>query len=42
MGIPEFDLVIAFYGGSYSDRVSLVPQQEYVPKYILPAIKNAH
>ena len=38
MGIPELDLVIAFYGGNYSDRVLLIPQWVYVPQYILPAI----
>jgi CubicO group peptidase (beta-lactamase class C family) len=38
MGIPGLDLVIAFYCGNYSDRVSLVPQQIFVPKYILPAV----
>ena len=42
MGIPDLDLVIAFYGGSYSDRVALRPQQEYVPKYILAAAQEAH
>jgi CubicO group peptidase (beta-lactamase class C family) len=41
LGIPDLDLLIAFYGGSYSDRVSLRPQQEYVPKYILPAVQDA-
>jgi hypothetical protein len=35
-------LEIAFYGGSYSDRVALRPQQEYVPKYILAAAQEAH
>ena len=38
MGIPELDLVIAFYGGNYSDSVFLVPQRVYVPEYILPAV----
>jgi CubicO group peptidase (beta-lactamase class C family) len=38
MGIPELDLVIAFYGGNYGDPVLFVPQREYVPKYILPAV----
>ncbi len=38
MGIPELDLVIAFYGGNYSDPVMYVPQQVYVHKYILPAV----
>jgi len=40
MGIPELDLVIAFYGGNYSDRGTFVPQWVYVPQYILPAINN--
>ena len=40
MGIPELDLVIAFYGGNYSDRGTFVPQWVYVPQYILPAIEH--
>jgi len=40
MGIPELDLVIAFYGGNYSDRALFVPQWVYVPQYILPAVGN--
>jgi len=38
MGIPELDLVIAFYGGNYSDPVFYVPQRVYVPQHILPAV----
>jgi CubicO group peptidase (beta-lactamase class C family) len=38
MGIPELDLVIAFYGGNYSDRVLYVPQRVYVPEHILPSV----
>jgi len=39
MGIPELDLVIAFYGGNYSDpAISFIPQNVYVPQYILPAV----
>jgi CubicO group peptidase (beta-lactamase class C family) len=38
MGIPELDLVVAFYGGNYSDPALYVPQRQYVPKYILPAV----
>jgi CubicO group peptidase (beta-lactamase class C family) len=38
MGIPELDLLVAFYGGNYSDPVLYVPQRVYVPKYILPAV----
>jgi CubicO group peptidase (beta-lactamase class C family) len=40
IGIPELDLVIAFYGGNYSDRATYVPQREYAPKYILPAVEG--
>jgi CubicO group peptidase (beta-lactamase class C family) len=39
--VPELDLVIATYGGNYADRVSLVLQQEYVPQYILPAVRES-
>lgn len=38
MGIPDLDLVVAFYGGNYSDPVFLAVQRVYVPKYILPAV----
>jgi hypothetical protein len=34
--------VIAGYGGNYADRVSLILQQEYVPRYILPAVREAN
>jgi CubicO group peptidase (beta-lactamase class C family) len=40
MGIPELDLVIAFYGGNYNDPALFIPQNVYVPQYILPAIEN--
>ena len=38
MGIPELDLVIAFYGGNYNDASALNPQRVYVPQYILSAV----
>jgi CubicO group peptidase (beta-lactamase class C family) len=38
IGIPALDLVIAFYGGNYSDRVLFVPQRVFVPEDILPAV----
>jgi CubicO group peptidase (beta-lactamase class C family) len=38
MGIPDLDLLIAMYGGNYSDPVFYALQQVYVPKYILPAV----
>jgi CubicO group peptidase (beta-lactamase class C family) len=41
MAIPELDLVIATYAGNYSDRAGLIVQQELVPKYILPAVREA-
>jgi CubicO group peptidase (beta-lactamase class C family) len=40
LGIPELDLLIAFYGGNYSDRVMFRSQQEFIPKYILPAVRT--
>jgi CubicO group peptidase (beta-lactamase class C family) len=39
MGVPELDLVIAFYGGNYSDgSIATIPQREWVPRVILPAV----
>jgi len=41
MAIPELDLVIAFYGGNYSDSAPIFTlQRVYVPQYILPAVDN--
>lgn len=40
MGIPELDLVIAFYGGNYAQTAALNARQIYVPQYILPAVDN--
>jgi CubicO group peptidase (beta-lactamase class C family) len=40
LGIPDLDMVIAFYGGNYSDPDLFIPQREYVPKYILPAVDS--
>ncbi len=38
MGIPELDLVIAFYGGNYSQPVAQLAQRVLVPEFILPAV----
>lgn len=35
------DLVVAMYGGNYADRVGFRIQQDYVPNYILPAVREA-
>ena len=39
IGIPELDLLIAFTGGNYADRVLFRSQREFVPQDILPAVK---
>jgi CubicO group peptidase (beta-lactamase class C family) len=39
MGIPELGLAVAFFGGNYADPATFVPQREYVPRYVLPAIR---
>jgi CubicO group peptidase (beta-lactamase class C family) len=38
MGIPDLDLVVAFYAGNYSDPVRFRIQEELVPQYILSAV----
>ena len=38
MGIPDLDLVVAFYAGNYADPVRIKIQQDLVPQYILPAV----
>jgi CubicO group peptidase (beta-lactamase class C family) len=40
IGIPELDLLIAFTGGNYADRVLFRSQREFVPQDILPAIRD--
>jgi CubicO group peptidase (beta-lactamase class C family) len=40
LAVPELDLVVAFYGGNYSDAATYVPQRVYVPQYILPAVER--
>lgn len=38
MGIPDLDLLVAFYAGNYSDPVMYKIQEDLVPQYILPAV----
>ena len=40
MGIPELDLLVAFYGGNYSAAMSRHSQNVLVPEYILKAIEE--
>jgi CubicO group peptidase (beta-lactamase class C family) len=39
IGIPDLDLLIAFTGGNYADRVLFRAQREFVPEDILPAVR---
>ena len=39
MGVPALDLLIAFFGGNYSDPVLMRAQNVLVPEYILPAVR---
>ena len=38
MGIPELDLLIAFYGGNYSDSIMFRAQDVLIPDYILKSV----
>jgi CubicO group peptidase (beta-lactamase class C family) len=38
--VPELELVIATFGGSYITREGLEIQQGYAPRYILPAVRE--
>jgi CubicO group peptidase (beta-lactamase class C family) len=39
LAIPELDVVIGFYAGNYGDNLPL--HQDYIPKWILPAIEES-
>lgn len=41
MVIPELDLAIAVMAGNYADRTTVTVQQELVPRYVLPAVREA-
>jgi CubicO group peptidase (beta-lactamase class C family) len=38
MVIPELDMVVATYGGNYSDRAGWLMVRELIPKFILAAV----
>ena len=40
MVVPELDLVIGIFAGNYGDRVGLHVQEDFVPNYILPAVRE--
>jgi CubicO group peptidase (beta-lactamase class C family) len=41
VAIPEFDLVVGFFGGNYSDgKAASYWSKVLLPKYILPAVQN--
>lgn len=40
MGIPDLGLAIAFFGGNYNSHNTSTAHRVYVPKYILPAVKD--
>jgi CubicO group peptidase (beta-lactamase class C family) len=39
--VPELDLVIAFFAGNYSSRSQRDLGHNYVPRYLLPALREA-
>jgi len=40
IGVPDLDLLVVFFGGNYSQRVMHVSKREYLPAYILAAIRQ--
>ena len=37
---PELDLVVGTWGGNYGDRVGIHVQQELIPNFVLPAVRQ--
>jgi hypothetical protein len=40
-GVPELDLTIAIFAGNYSDDVTYQIEEEFIPNYLLPAVREA-
>ena len=38
--VPELDLVVAFYAGNYSSRIQRDMGHHYVPRFVLPAVRE--
>lgn len=41
MVIPKFDMVVTIYGANYQDAAGLIPQRQYIPRFILPAVSGS-
>jgi len=41
MFVPELDLAIAVFAGNYGDHMGLHIQQDYVPNFVLPTVRQA-
>ena len=40
MVIPKLDMVVTIYAASYQDPAGLLPTQQYIPRYVLPAVEK--
>jgi CubicO group peptidase (beta-lactamase class C family) len=38
MVIPKLDMVVTFYSANYQDAATFIPQRQYIPDFILPAV----
>lgn len=39
--VPELDLAFAVFGGNYGDHIGLQVQEELLPNFVLPAVREA-
>ncbi|HUQ98275.1 MAG TPA: serine hydrolase [Gemmatimonadaceae bacterium] len=39
MAIPKLDMVVTIFAANYQDSAGLIPQQQLIPKYVLPALE---
>ena len=40
MAIPKLDMVVTIFAGDYQAAAGLIPQQRYIPKYLLTAVER--
>jgi hypothetical protein len=38
--IPKLDMVVTIYGANYQDAAGLIPQRQYISRFILPAVSG--